>query len=223
MAKNKLMPAQIILMVIILVSFATIISATGYSLLLKKYPPVVIQPTVTPTITPEPNTSDWKTYKNENYGFEIKYPSEKWKECIVENGLSESETLFLLTRLNQECYPPTESDLSDSISISLMKDIYNKYNNYETLRSALVQALNNDDKTFEVEGISYYSVEDIKENVFGGLKSLTVKNADLAYGIPSTERYVFYDNKLFDISSLVMDEKFNKEIEEIVSTFRFSK
>ncbi len=78
MAKNKLMPAQIILMVIIIVSFATIISATGYSLLLKKYPPVAIQPIVTPTITPEPDTSDWKTYKNENYGFEIKYPAKDW-------------------------------------------------------------------------------------------------------------------------------------------------
>ncbi len=221
MAKNKLMPAQIILMVIILVSFATIISVMGYSLLLKKYPPVVVQPTVTPTNTPEPDTSDWKTYKNEKYGFEIKYPSEKWKECTVNNELSKGDTLFLLTRTNQECYPAAESDLSDLISISSRTDIYNEYNNYEALKNALEQALNNGDKAFEVGGISYYSVEDIKENVFGGLKSLTVENADLAYGIPSTERYVFYDNKLFDISSLVTDKKFNKEIEQIVSTFRF--
>ncbi len=38
--------------------------------------PPVITPTTTDVITGDVDTSEWKTYKNEEYGFEFRYPSE---------------------------------------------------------------------------------------------------------------------------------------------------
>ena len=39
-------------------------------------PPVIIPTTTPEVITSDVDTSDWKTYKNEVYGFEFKYPEE---------------------------------------------------------------------------------------------------------------------------------------------------
>ncbi len=52
MTGNKLVPAKIILVLIILLSFGTVMGVIGYSLSLKNSPPVAVQPTIEPTIIP---------------------------------------------------------------------------------------------------------------------------------------------------------------------------
>lgn len=54
--------------------------------------PEEITPETTPTEPNEIDTSDWKTYRNEEYGFEINYPRE-W-ERASENEEVESSLLF---------------------------------------------------------------------------------------------------------------------------------
>ncbi len=58
MNENKLVPAKIILVLIILLSFGTVMGVIGFSLSLKESPSVAVQPTPTlkPTITPTPTT-----------------------------------------------------------------------------------------------------------------------------------------------------------------------
>lgn len=48
----------------------------------KPVPPVVVETSVTEENTSPVDTSDWKIYRNEEYGFEVKYP----KEWIVKTS-----------------------------------------------------------------------------------------------------------------------------------------
>lgn len=60
--------------------------------------PPTPEPVVSPESTPEPtpsdqpiDTSDWKTYRNEEYGFEFKYP----REYQVFDDYPENKTIFI--------------------------------------------------------------------------------------------------------------------------------
>lgn len=76
MINNKLSSTQIVLVVVVL----TVLSIIAYFVM--PTPPIAVQPTLSPAITsaltPDPtsdiNISDWRTYRNESNGFEIKYP-----------------------------------------------------------------------------------------------------------------------------------------------------
>ena len=82
--KSNLTIIKIVLTIAIIVSIGTALGATIYFEMLKNNPPVAVQPTIAPTITPTPissiDISDWMTYRNEKYGYEVKYPKDWFYE-----------------------------------------------------------------------------------------------------------------------------------------------
>lgn len=83
-----------VLGVVIGVLIASGLFANAYLLIKEKEEPKpvptaipTLSPTPTPTPTPTPDpTADWKTYRNEEYGYKIKYPP-NWKIDFKENKL----------------------------------------------------------------------------------------------------------------------------------------
>jgi hypothetical protein len=67
---------------------------------LKPETPTIKQPTQKPQQKPEPiDTSDWKTYHNEKYGFEVRYPKiyDEKQGCglrLSDNGFSFGSRFF---------------------------------------------------------------------------------------------------------------------------------
>jgi hypothetical protein len=97
MAKKNWIIILIIIGLLILISFGVIL---GLSLKPKPQPsqtPTISQPTQAPQQKQEPiDTSNWKTYRNEKYGFEFKYPKdydkvEKCKLKETDNGIEIGE------------------------------------------------------------------------------------------------------------------------------------
>ncbi|MFZ2970752.1 MAG: hypothetical protein WA063_06400 [Minisyncoccia bacterium] len=68
--------AKMILVVAIIISLGAVLGVIGYAV--KNKAIKIQQPQVSPAAetakSVEDETADWKTYKNEEYGFEIKYP-----------------------------------------------------------------------------------------------------------------------------------------------------
>ncbi len=73
------MMAKLVLVVAVIVSLGAALGVAGY--LAKNKPVKIQQPQVSPAAKPaksvESETADWKTYRNEEYGFEVKYPNQE--------------------------------------------------------------------------------------------------------------------------------------------------
>ncbi len=155
MINNKLSSEKIILAIVILVALGII----AYFIMLKNPSPVAVQPTASPTITPiitsapeptltptpEPaiiptptpniDISNWKTYRNEDYGYSVEYPS-TWLIKTRENyqvhflapegsrisgdsWLGEGNIFITMNELqnNQNLNPPSQYSLMSAIII----------------------------------------------------------------------------------------------------------
>lgn len=71
--KNPL--PKIVLLVILGLLVAGVLVYAGIAIGKKQNPPEVIPQVVEPSPTPDP-TANWKTYRNDKYGFEFKYPED---------------------------------------------------------------------------------------------------------------------------------------------------
>mgnify|MGYP005859066605 CR=1 FL=1 len=69
----------------------------------------------------EDETANWKAYRNEDLGFEIKLPSENWRQCQPREGI-----VLLLVAKDQKCYFGPSEESPDHVIVSLQSDIFSE-------------------------------------------------------------------------------------------------
>lgn len=77
--KEKFSFVKLILILIMLFAFGMVFGITAYlvqnKLVANREPQISISPEATSTQVIKDETADWKTYRNEKYGYEVKYPN----------------------------------------------------------------------------------------------------------------------------------------------------
>lgn len=172
---------------------------------------------------PEDETADWKIYRNEEYGFEIKYPL-TWQECEI----SKTNLLFYIIgtgvpNRDERCYPGVYDNPSDSIQIWIAPEIANEYSDYQSLKEAFLEAMSSSDNAFVINGIAQFQVYGIEETMVSNQPSLVIDEMDFI-GIGHTVTYIFHKGNLLRIlpfSPGVPGDPREKEIDRIFSTFSF--
>lgn len=218
MIDNKLSFTKIILATVILIALGLVV----YFFIPKNPSPVAVTPTVSPTITPivtstpEPtltptpvatiiptptptiDISDWKTYKNDKYGFEFKYPS-NWfgggteydlSKLIDDNILKASGTVFQV--------------------LLGSKDQPTRFFSLNVMNKSIDEAI-----AYDWTSFGKRTGESV---VIGGVTGEKLQGA--FYGM----EYVVYDRKTYFFRQTDAAEKTDWEkYDKVVSTFKFIK
>lgn len=192
MANNKLLLAKIILILIILFSFSTVFGVITYLNSTKNSPQIIIHPSPNSDI----DISDWKTYRNEKYGYEIKYPND-WD--------INSADLSSIQYLDSKYKDFYESPFTNPLSIDTIEE-NNK--NIEGWISG---------KAEDRVGFPYQKLEEI---TVAETKTFLLSDP-ITIGNNVETVFVLKNNNAYKISAPIGES--DKQFKKILSTFEFTK
>ena len=162
-----------------------------------------------PTPKPVDETANWESYRNEGYGFEIRYPGDIFQ--LDEKGATLSHTLRSFHKYSSK--DGSDLGLAEDITIVFRKEIDECEDMEKSLKDIALPFKSGDIKGLEYEtgaegeGVVYYCVRD-DEN----------KNIFLIERWFLSEAYAIELQKQDDyLSSRKQEEVFN----QILSTFKF--
>ncbi|MEK7576761.1 MAG: hypothetical protein AAB482_03650 [Patescibacteria group bacterium] len=148
------------------------------------------------------DTSNWKTYRNEKYGFEFKYPSNFRNPIEKKNGIDFGNVHF-----------GYDEDIRLSVGVG-GRDVQNI--------DQLIQELQKEESTpvlaYGGSGVSYFNFE---RGAFGSDDSLKL-NGRYEGGFASTNFYVIHNQHLYTLSyNTETDGSSDEEFKAILSTLKF--
>lgn len=167
-------------------------------------PTIAVQKPVTLTVTPDP-TANWKTYKNEKYGYELKYPSEEIDVSKIEG--------YLILKNNNT--PVMQAIVFNGIDNPQNLDLRNWVDQEQASQSA--ELINSGILLPDIK------IPSFQEYMINNIKWALIPKY---FGfVPSG--YFYYvtvaDKKIIFLGTLNLDfEKYKTRILQILSTFKFT-
>lgn len=170
-----------------------------------------IKPVAIAQVNEKVDTSDWKTYKNEKYGFEFKYPSD-WKQSDIDYG--NGEIVFVRADNEQKIKKDIKPDTDNMVVVLEGEAIFLE----------LDEIIDDRDKKYISEiYINNKKVYKLKTNYEGNLFG-----GGLLEGYffeKRSGRYVYIGVHYWsdNPSDNLKDKELRVIIESIISTFKFTK
>ena len=172
----------------------------------------------------EIDTSNWKTYQNERYGYEIKYPKDWILETYEEDygkNAKKSIRLAFHTKDKQKIEGYQES-LMASVNIAIINKESSDFTVEDYLKDFgydFNQETIKDGRILRTRGIAETWMRIKKENFKGNEAYIIQTLEDFGYYL-----YFEYNQNIYKITSLYRKkEKSKQEILEIINTFKFTK
>jgi len=173
------------------------------------------QNTNTATTTEEIDTSDWKTYQSEEYGFEFKYPGEWHLDvCNKEDGIDEVIVILLddiVTCTGNLPDSKISASLGESYNILNDRQIFNLID-YQEEKITI-----GDNRFIKISGDLPY--KDAEGNI---IPNTWVRIIDTSIMIPEKDRYIVLRFHVgYGLKGLPILEEDIKVYNDLVESFRF--